>query len=119
MADLECGHRLAFIRSERRDVYETGHFRIVPGFSDYCSTVGVANENRRAVLCCQSPLGIRYVVFQRYRRILDDGDPVVSAPWMLATSEELATCFHTPSILTKVSVAMMVCARCSPLISRS
>src|SRR2546422_1018532 len=56
--------------------YETGHLRIVPGFSDYCSTVGVANENRRAVLCCQSPLGVRYVVVQRYRRILDDGDPV-------------------------------------------
>jgi hypothetical protein len=72
----ECGHRLAFIRSERRDVYETGHLRIVPGFSDYCSTVGVANENRRAVLCCQSPLGVRYVVVQRNRRILDDGDLV-------------------------------------------
>jgi hypothetical protein len=35
-----------------------------------------------------------------------------SDPW-------LATCFHSLPILTKVSVAMMVCARCSPLIRMS
>jgi len=72
----ECGHRLTFIRGERRDVDETSHLRIVSGFSDHRSTVGVANENRRAVLCCQSSLGVRHVVFQRHRRILDDGDTV-------------------------------------------
>jgi len=57
------GHRLTFIRGERRDVDETKSPSDRSGFSDHRSTVGVANENRRAVLCCQSSLGVRHVVF--------------------------------------------------------
>src|SRR6267142_2358198 len=57
-------------------ITEAGNDPKVTGLSDHRSTVGVANENRRAVLCCQSSLGVRYVVFQRHRRILDDGDTV-------------------------------------------
>src|SRR5580704_14031745 len=36
----------------------------------------MANENCGSVLRCKSSLGNRYVVLQRYRRILDDADAV-------------------------------------------
>src|SRR6266850_329343 len=49
---------------------------MVSGFSDYRSPVGMANENCRSVLRCKSSLGNRNVVFQRYRRILNDADLV-------------------------------------------
>src|SRR5467141_1329042 len=49
---------------------------MVSGFSDYCSPVGMANENCRSVLRCKNSLGNCYVVLQRYCRILDDADAV-------------------------------------------
>src|SRR5713101_5153467 len=49
---------------------------MVSGFSDYRSPVGMADENCRSVLRCKNSLGNRYVVPQRYRRILDDADAV-------------------------------------------
>src|SRR6266478_2126380 len=49
---------------------------MVSGFSDYRSPVGMANENCRSVLRCKNSLGNRYVVLQRYCRILDDADAV-------------------------------------------
>jgi hypothetical protein len=52
---------------------------MVSGFRDYRSPVGMANENCRSVLRCESSLGNCYVVLQRYRRILDDADVVAVA----------------------------------------
>src|SRR6266700_505353 len=49
---------------------------MVSGFSDYRSPVGMADENCRSVLRCKNSLGNRYVVLQRYCRILDDADAV-------------------------------------------
>src|SRR5713101_3860648 len=45
---------------------------MVSGFSDYRSPVGMANENCRSVLRCKNSFGNRDIVFQRYRRVLDD-----------------------------------------------
>src|SRR6202011_5029001 len=69
-------HRLALVWSEGSDVYEGGNLWMVSCFSDYHSPVGMANENCRSVLRCKNSLGNRYVVLQRYCRILDDADAV-------------------------------------------
>src|SRR5260370_27256492 len=55
-------------------------FWMVPGFSDHRSSVGVADEDCRSVLRCKSSLGNRYVVLQRYCRILDNADTAAVSP---------------------------------------
>src|SRR5260370_21390531 len=49
---------------------------MVSGLSDYRSPGGMAEENCRSVLRSKNSLGNRYVVLQRYCRILDDADAV-------------------------------------------
>src|SRR6267378_6192248 len=70
------GHGLALVRSKGGDINESRNLGIVSGFSDYCSPVGVADENCRSVLRCKNALGSRHVVLQRYRRVLDDADVI-------------------------------------------
>ena len=53
---------------------------MVPGFSDHRSSVGMADEDCRSVLRSKSSLGNRYVVLQRYRRILHNADTVAISP---------------------------------------
>src|SRR6266849_1297947 len=65
-------HRLALVWSKGSDVYEGGNLWMVPGFRDYRSPVGMANENCRSVLRCKNSFGNRDIVLQRYRRVLDD-----------------------------------------------
>src|SRR5260370_7929776 len=77
---VERCHGLAFVRSERGDVRQPCNLWMVPGFSDHRSSVGVADEDCRSVLRGKSSLGNRYVVLQRYCRILDNADTVAVPP---------------------------------------
>ena len=53
---------LALVGSKSGDIYQCRDFRIVPGFSDHSSAVGVADENGRSILNCEDALGSRHVV---------------------------------------------------------
>jgi len=70
------GYGLAPIRGKSCDVNKSVDLWIVASFGDHHSAVGVAYKNHRAILRVNNTLGCGYVVRQRYRRMLDDGDIV-------------------------------------------
>ena len=55
-------HGLALIGSKSSDIYQCRDFRIVPGFSDHCSAVRVADENGWSILHDKNALGSSHVV---------------------------------------------------------
>ena len=72
--------RLALVRSERRDVDERRHLRMVARFGDDDAAVRVADQNHRSALGVDGALGDGDVVGERDRRVLDDADGVAVLP---------------------------------------
>src|SRR5713226_3745005 len=70
------GHGLALVGGKGCNIHQPHDLWIVAGFGDHRSSVGVADENHRAVLLMNNAFGCGDIVGQRYRRILDDGDIV-------------------------------------------
>jgi hypothetical protein len=66
--------RLAGVGCERRDVDDAGDLVVHPGFRDDDAAVGVADEDRRAVLLVEDVVGGLDVALERERLVLHDAD---------------------------------------------
>ena len=64
---------LTLVRSKRRDIDELRDLRVIAGFGDDCSAVGVADQDDWPVLRVNDAPGGHDVIGQRQRRVLDDG----------------------------------------------
>jgi hypothetical protein len=83
----ESAHRLARVGREGRNVGEAGDVLVTPGLGDHGAAVGVADEDRRAVLLVEHVVRGLDVAVERERLILHDAhveavrrERVVDAP---------------------------------------
>ena len=75
----ERSNGLTLIRSKRGDIDESGNLRVIAGFGDDCSAVGVANQDDSPVRRVNDAPRDDDVIGQRQRRDLNDCD-VVTVP---------------------------------------
>ena len=67
-------HGLALVRGEGGDIDEGCHVVVRAGLGDDCSTVGVTDEDDRAVLVVQDEPGRGDIALEGQGRVLDDAD---------------------------------------------
>jgi hypothetical protein len=70
----EAADRLAVVGGEGGDVYEPGDLVVIACLGDDRATVGVADEDRRAVLLVEDASGEGDVALEGRRWVLDDAD---------------------------------------------